>query len=274
MREMNLKSYLLGTSSEPERVAIDRRLLTNQAEFEQVLLAEDELIDAYVRQELSAVERRQFEQCFLADPERQQKLRLALALHRYANDPAKISPGKVKAAAVSATDSWWAVWRRPVWQGATACAVLVVALLGFRAFLNSAESTQIAHSPSPATTMTPTTTPSGNAYLSVELFPGQTRDIKTKLKEIQLTPGQDTVQFKLLLNLKTYPTYEVTLQPDDEEGKKLTGTFQPQITAEGNHLSVRVPVSLLENGDCRIKLGGVTPQGTEKAETYAFTVKR
>ena len=276
MREKNLKSYLLGTSSEPERTAIDRGLLTNDEEFEQVLRAEDDLIEAYLRQELSALEQTQFEQCFLADPERQQKLRLALALRRYANDPTKSSPDKVKAVAASTVAaSWWAVLRRPVWQWATACGLLVVALLSIRAVFNSAEPTQIAHSsPSPTMTIAPAPVPTGTAVLPVELFPGQTRAVGTNPKDVRLSPGHGTVQFKLLLLKGPYPSYEVILIADDEAPRKLAGQFQPQTAKIGSYLIVPIPVTALENGGYRIKLEGITPQGTEKADNYAFTVKR
>lgn len=276
MTEMNLKSYLLGTNSEPERTAIDRSLLTNEDVFEQVLLAEDELIEAYLRQELSAIEQTQFEQCFLADPERQQKLRLARALHRYANDPTKSLPDKVMAAAASpAAASWWTILRRPIWQGALLSVLLVVALLSIRAVFNTSEPTHIAHSsPSPAMTIAPTTVPTGTEVLPVELFPGQTRAVGTNPKDVRLSPGYGTVQFKLLLLKGPYPSYEVILIADDEAPQKLAGQFQPQIAKEGNYVIVPVPVTALGNGGYRIKLEGVTPNGTEKADNYSFTVNR
>jgi hypothetical protein len=282
MREIKFKTYLLGTSSEPERTAIDRSLLTDGGEFELFLLAEDELIEAYIQQELSPVERTQFEQCFLlADPERQQKLRLALALHRYANDAAKSLPDKVRAAKVkaavasTAAEPWWAVFRRPVWQLAMAGGVLVVALVGVRVYFNPTESSQIAHgSPSPTLTVTPTTVPRGTAVLSVQLLPGRTRAIGTRDPQVELLPDTGTLNFMLGLSSDSYSSYDVILIVDDEEGQKLAGPFKPQTTQDGNYVIVSVPVSMLGKGEHRIKLAGVTPNGIEQAGVYYFTIKR
>ncbi len=280
MRDQEFKTYLLGTATEAERAAIDRSLLTNEGKFEQLLLAEDDLIEASIRHELSPAEQTQFEQFFLADPERQQKLRLALALHRYANDPSKSSFGNVKlAVTVTAVVPWWAVLRRPAWQLVMASVLLVVALVGLKAFFYPSEPDQIAHSsPAPAlpkATIAPSTVPVGTAVLSVELLPGQTRAAKAKPKAVQLTPDHGTVQFKLYLLKKAYPAYKVVLQADDEAGQKLTGQVKPQTSQDGNYVIVTIPITLLlGSGDYRIKLEGITPNGSEPADGYWFTVKR
>jgi hypothetical protein len=271
MREMNLKSYLLGTLSEPERTVIDRGILTNEDDFEQVLLAEDDLIEDYLQDNLSAIERLHFEQCFLADPERQQKLQLARALHRYANDHAKNSSGSITAAAVStAADSWWAVWRRPVWQWATACGLLVVALFGIRAVFQPTVPDQIVHSsPSPTITVAPM----GTEIVPAELFPGQVRAIGTTSPRVKLSPNSRTVQLTLRLRKRAYPSYQVTLLDEEAEQKSL-GAFNPQTASDGDYLTVPIPITALGTGDYRVRLEGITPNGTERAETYYFTVDR
>ncbi len=276
MEETKLKTYWLGTISESERARIDHSLLTDNAAFEQVLLAEDDLIEAYLRQQLTPLERTQFEQHFLADPEHQQKLRLALALRRYANDSTKSSPDLIKVAAASAGGiSWWAKMRPPVWQWAVFGVLLVITLVGIRAIFKTSESNQIAHStPTLTHTTTPTLTPLGTAVLAVELFPGQVRAVGTDLQKVQLSSDYGTVQFKLLLLREAYPSYKVTLLADDEEPQMLTGSFNPQTTKDGNYVLVTVPVTALVAGGYRIKLDGVTAQGTARAETYAFTVHR
>ena len=265
MREIKFKNYLLGTISELERAAIDRSVLTNEDEFEQVLLAEDDLIQAYVQNELSAIERVQFKQFFLADPERQQKLRLARALHRYANDPTKSSPVQEKAAAASATAiPWWSIFRRPLWQLAMAGVLLLVVVIGYKSLVKS-----------PAMTIQPT----GTEVAFIELTPGKTRSVGKKPDPINLSPNIGTVQFKLQLNDLTYPIhseYEATLLPDEnsDEGQKLTGRFKPHKEKELTFVLITIPVSMLQKGENRIKLEGVTATGTESVATYSFTVNR
>lgn len=89
--ENALKQYLLGALGEAEQLALEERLLLNDEEFEQLLIAEDELTDTYVRNALPPEERKRFEQHFLCTAERQQKLRFALILHRHLDRAAATS---------------------------------------------------------------------------------------------------------------------------------------------------------------------------------------
>ena len=80
--EMLLFKYLLGNLSEEEQVRIEDRAFAD-ADYRVVLEAtEADLIDAYVRGELSASERRAFEQRFLVSPQRRKKVTFARDLFR------------------------------------------------------------------------------------------------------------------------------------------------------------------------------------------------
>lgn len=276
MKAMKLKPYLLGTASEAERAAIDRSLLTDNQTLDEVSLAEDELIEAYLRQELLPTEQIQFERFFLADPERQQKLRLARALRRYANDPSKSSVQTMTAAAAT-TPAIWDWFRRPLWQAAMAGLFLLALFGGVRYWLNRSAPVDIAHS-SPSPTIVsgqPAAPPARTGMMDVELSPGVVRAVNTRLKEVRLTPDIGTVRFKLFLRRGDFASYEVTLKADDEAEKKLPGQFTPQTTKdEGRYLIVPVPEPALGTGDYSIRLEGLTASGSERAETYSFTVKR
>jgi CHAT domain-containing protein/lipopolysaccharide biosynthesis regulator YciM len=77
-----VRQYLLRQLSEDEQRIIEQRLLTEDDLFEELEIAEDELIDEYLAGELSVDEHKTFEQNFLVAPERKQKLRFAKALKR------------------------------------------------------------------------------------------------------------------------------------------------------------------------------------------------
>ena len=53
--------YLLGTLSDEERARVEERYFSNDADFEEIEIAEEELIDRYVRGELSETDRNRFE---------------------------------------------------------------------------------------------------------------------------------------------------------------------------------------------------------------------
>jgi outer membrane murein-binding lipoprotein Lpp len=78
--EKLIARYLLGDLPEAEQVAIEDRAFADQEYLALVTAVENDLIDEYVRQELSATERQQFESRFLASAERRKRVAFAKAL--------------------------------------------------------------------------------------------------------------------------------------------------------------------------------------------------
>ncbi len=72
--------YLLGELSEAERTRLEQEYFGDDEFFEQLLVAEDELIDAYVRGELGGRKRERFESYFLSSPRQREKVKIARAL--------------------------------------------------------------------------------------------------------------------------------------------------------------------------------------------------
>ncbi len=66
--------FLLGTETEAERERLEAEFFENDDAFQQLLTAEDDLIDAYARGELTASERRQFEQRFMNSSEARERV--------------------------------------------------------------------------------------------------------------------------------------------------------------------------------------------------------
>jgi hypothetical protein len=97
--------YLLGDLPEEEQARLEDRAFSDPECMQTILDAESDLIDEYVRGELSTSERRQFERRFLVSAERQRKVEFARAL-------AKVLPeARTEAAAQPALGfaptSWW-----------------------------------------------------------------------------------------------------------------------------------------------------------------------
>ena len=72
--------YLLGDLPEQEQIDVEDRAFQDQQYLQRILAAESDLIDEYVRGELSDSARRQFESRFLASAERRRKVEFAKAL--------------------------------------------------------------------------------------------------------------------------------------------------------------------------------------------------
>lgn len=130
-----LRDYLLGGLSEDAKEQIERQLMTEDGEFEQLLIEVDGLVDDYVGDGLSERDRLRFESHFLCTPERRMKLRFAATLRDYLHAHWKTAPKK------SATDEKPGLiksfWNRlfkfvphptPTWGTVAAALTLVVAL--------------------------------------------------------------------------------------------------------------------------------------------------
>lgn len=69
--------YLLGEGSEAERERLEAEFFSDDDAFQKMLSAEDDLIDAYARGELSATDRRQFQERFLTSADGRERVEFA-----------------------------------------------------------------------------------------------------------------------------------------------------------------------------------------------------
>lgn len=96
--------YLLGDLSEQEKVRLEQQYFDDDDFFEQLLVVEGDLIDGYVRGELSGLERERFETHVLASPRQRQRVEIARALVEYATEsPVAASPAEERRKPVV----WW-----------------------------------------------------------------------------------------------------------------------------------------------------------------------
>ncbi|HYK21736.1 MAG TPA: hypothetical protein VEV42_13425, partial [Pyrinomonadaceae bacterium] len=93
--EGRLTQYLLGKLSEAERESIESEFFADEDAFEQTLIAEDELVDAYARDELPAKERTQFEETFLNSVAARERVQFARALAGAVSDARQTVPQTV-----------------------------------------------------------------------------------------------------------------------------------------------------------------------------------
>ena len=75
-----IAQYLLGELSEEQQIEIEDRAFADQKYRASIMAVENDLIDEYVRNELSGAERQRFEKKFLASAERRKRVEFARAL--------------------------------------------------------------------------------------------------------------------------------------------------------------------------------------------------
>lgn len=106
-RQEIAKRYLLGELPEEERTGIEERYFLDDEEFEQFEIAEDELIDRYVRDELSVEERRRFKELLVA-PGFMERVEVAkLIAQRTASPVRQVAATPVTVPAQPVSVGWW-----------------------------------------------------------------------------------------------------------------------------------------------------------------------
>jgi anti-sigma factor RsiW len=109
-----LRAYLLGALPEAETETCDELSFTDDAFVARLQAVENDLIDAYLQNELSSNEREQFQSYFLASPRRQEKVKFAQSLQSFAQRQV-LAPTIAPTAALAEpvrqipreTASWW-----------------------------------------------------------------------------------------------------------------------------------------------------------------------
>ncbi len=143
--ERRIRSYLLGELDPDDARQLDDRLLRDDDLAEQVGLVEDEIVEDYVRGDLSADERAHLEKRFFTTPRRRRSLEMVRGLREravvvvHAGSPAEEEEhGAVLAGAevTKATLSdWWGTWFGSRWKVAAVVALVVLAGVGIYAVI-------------------------------------------------------------------------------------------------------------------------------------------
>jgi hypothetical protein len=100
--DRTMTRYLLGELADAEQAALEQKYFANPELFDQLVEAENDLVDRYARGRLSPETRRRFETYYLAHPHRRARAKFAEAL-------AERTDRVEKASSVSplGTESWW-----------------------------------------------------------------------------------------------------------------------------------------------------------------------
>jgi hypothetical protein len=72
-----IRRYLVGELAEGDQAALEQELLIDRGKFDQVCAVENELVDSYVRGEMSPADRERFEGHYLASPLHRERVAIA-----------------------------------------------------------------------------------------------------------------------------------------------------------------------------------------------------
>lgn len=108
-----IREYLLGKNLlDEEKTAIEQELMTSDDYFQKLLIAEEELIEEYLDEQLTANERKDFEEKFLISAERREKVNFERLLRSYISEKNRLKITRNETGKVSrkTTNSIWQKW--------------------------------------------------------------------------------------------------------------------------------------------------------------------
>ncbi|HVG18873.1 MAG TPA: hypothetical protein VNI02_07445 [Blastocatellia bacterium] len=259
-REELFRRYLLGLLEQEEEYQFEERLLSDTEYFEELLMAEDELVDDYIDGTLSEREREKFEHYFLATPERQQKLNFARALKRHVT-VAELT----RSPHAAEKDSRLIFWKRfiPARPGAKrpmlafSFAVLLIVILGGSWLI--------------VKNLRPQNRAGANAIV-VNLSPGLLRGAG-EIRRVDITPDVSTVRLHLELVRDDYQSYRAVVQTGEGDEVYVADKLTPETLAAVRAVTFDLPAELLVSGDFQVKLSGTSAGGgPENVGKYYFRV--
>jgi hypothetical protein len=268
--ETLLVKYLLGDLPEERQVEVEDRAFADQEFLGALEAAEADLIDAWVRGELSPSERRAFERRFLTSPSRRNKVEFARALARVTSEakPAEALPGKVR--------RWpFGIQWSPVLQWAAGLACLFcIAVTAWFTIENAAMRSRLSalearlngreHGrPAPA---------AGVAWLV--LLPGLSR-AETRVPQLSVDPAAQIVRIEVKLEPRDdYSRFRVELRTRQGEDVLTFANLARRETAQGYAVVVDVPASVLPPGQYELALKGMKKDSAEDVGFHYFNIDR
>ena len=301
--------YLLGGLSEAEQTQLEEQAFSDSDYLQHVRAVEKDLMDEYVRGELSGPEREAFEQRFFASESRRRQMEFASALRQVAGEsPARASSD----AAAAATTSWWGslfLFGRglnPALRFALAALALFVVIGGvwlFRESMRSrreqaqvqppAEATPPVQenatpksaaeqraqneppaTPSPANRLEGRQTPQP-VVASLLLLPGTSRGSEGH-PHLTITPATSTAQLRVVLESgDEYKTYDLQLRTVSGKVVRSQDGLTAHAGSGGRAVLLTLPASLLTTSDYELTLNGINEQRrVEPLGYYYFSVRK
>jgi len=293
--EKLLVKYLLGNLTEEEQVLVEDRAFADADYLGALEAAEADLIDAYLRGELSQSDRRGFELRFLTSPQRRSKVEFARALATIAAE------SKVRETPAAAWQSLMSVMRgwRPAAQFAVGTAALiciaggswlvwdnaairsrVAALEAQRRNLEVREqrlrrelseekgrAASLAQTPqSPEAARTP-------VVASLVLLPGLSR-AQTRIERLFLSPSAQIAHIEIQLEARDdFPRFRAELRTRSGDEILARSNLIKRRTGAGNVVSFDVPATALGVGEYELALKGVgADQSVQDVAYHYFSV--
>ncbi|HEU4710814.1 MAG TPA: zf-HC2 domain-containing protein [Pyrinomonadaceae bacterium] len=238
-----IRNFLLGDLDEEDRQSLEERFMSDSEYRTDVLMAESELLEAYVDGALSEEEQAKFRNHYLSTPRQEKQLRATRALRKAAGRRRPVQP----------TQSLWqrlaklfnSANPRLQFASVAACVVIVVVSSGLilQALLKRGTAglrEELAQLNAPENLAR-----TNDSVLAVTFPPVTLRD-ENILPKFTLTPGINAVRFNVPMARDEYPSYRVELRT--VEGKHVVD-FETRARPQNGVLPLQLPAHILTPND-------------------------
>lgn len=304
-----LSQYLLGQLSEEEQEAVEKRYLDDHDFYEELLVVETELIDAYAEGTLSEPQRASFENHFLRSPGRRARTDFAqawmayVARHSEAARPRPQPPALSSPLRFSRTKNWPAALR----VAATillilAGAWLVSEMLRLRTQVEQGKSQRVEleerqretdrqineerrHSQDLSAqlerernerdqqTITPEHRTNAN-IITLILTPGLSRG-SGEAKKLIIPQATQQVMLQAAFNDGSHESYRAVIRTVEGRTVWSRPDLKPRAKGGANVITLQMPASVFGNKDYILTLSGLTGNGDfEDVAEYSFNASR
>jgi hypothetical protein len=269
-----LRQFLLGQVDDQERQRLESMFVTGALSEERVMAAEQHLIDDYLDDSLTPVDRQRFLAQYGETPAEQRKLRIAKSIHDW---PATSEEAP---RVVPAVESRWSRLRarfrlKSAFVIPIAAAAMIAIIFGAvllnrwleQRYRHQAMEQELARLNAPSR--------SGEISPSTPLLTLRPGTVRSAEAENELTPpaNAEFIELRLLWTQKErFPSYQATIRRVDEQERYTAGHLQ--IDNGSNAIRLRLPRHYLTRGLYQIEISGVATDGaTGPAEEYQFQVR-
>jgi hypothetical protein len=286
-----LTDYLFGDLPEAETERLDELSIVDDDFAARLHSLETDLVDSYVRGELSGNTLQRFEKVYLSSAPRRERVAFAEQLQpRISQEVGRVKNSK------PARSSWINLFRFPqlAFAGGLAMLLLVgfLVMKGLHPAANQSASNRVPAQPSedgrPANPPTALAAPPADntagsvgprlpsvpanvvAFILVPQMRGA-----GQIPHLELPSSASRADFRLELETNDFPHYRVALKSlKSEKPLWQSGALAPVTKGDRSELSVRIPARLLQRGMYQLDLTGAPANGeAEFAASYTFRIE-
>ena len=295
--------YLLGDLPEEMLTQVEDRAFSDPDYLNLIEAVEADLIDAYVRNQLGAEERRQFESRFLASATRRKKLEFAQTWTRVADKEETAAQRSRAADRAEARHSWRELFAflrgpAPAFQYVMAAvAVLLISVASWQSMQSSKlrkrvneleaerSSQQLRENALKSnldaerarTDELSSQLQHGSPAMvaSLTLISGSLRDASVR-PEIRIAPSAQIARLEILLEPKDkYPQYRAELRTQRGDEVLTRNNLHEQPGRAGRSVLLEIPASAIDRGEYELTIQGRKTAGQfEDLAYYRFSVRR